>query len=294
MSENVSDVHGFHASLYVSSVSSEDRYSEQSYYEPKRKCILFVGEAGLELVNNRQHQMYDKADDNYFYIVSRLEAAQKGSIIDLSNRDGIQVLYNICKVIQPDIIVLDTLMSFRSDDESNMLNSNTMMSNLQAMAKSLNMAIVATHHVRKRQNGAKDRIDQDELIGSSALVRQTAVAFILSKRGHNYALTPVKTWWKMERPIEYRMVDSIYGQVVFEEARFEDGGNITDRRLRCEEYLQHLQDDETVTVKGIADKFNFSKNFAQSIIEKYLTIVKESQGSAPAVYGKICAHMSAN
>lgn len=264
-----------------------------SYYEPKRKCILFVGETGLELVNERQRLMYDKADDSNFGIISRIEAGRHGFIIDLSNRDGIRPIFNICKDYQPDIIVFDTLMSFRSDDENAMQNTNTMLSNLQALAEQYNVAIVATHHVRKRQNGAKERIDQDELIGSSALVRQTAVAFILSKRGYNYSLTPVKTWWKIEKPVEYRMIEQ-FGQVVFDEAKFEDGGNMTQRRLRAEEYLQHLEDDETVTVKEIADKFGFDKVTAQKIIVKHCQLVKESQGSAPAVYMKFALNSAQN
>ena len=261
-------------------------FNGMGYYEPKRKCILFVGETGLELVNERQKQMYDKADDDYFGIVSRIEAGRNGFVIDLSNRDGIRPIFNICKDYQPDIIVFDTLMSFRSDDENAMQNTNTMLSNLQALAEQFNVAIVATHHVRKRQNGAKERIDQDELIGSSALVRQTAVAFILSKHGNNYALTPVKTWWKMDRPIEYRMIERM-GQIVFDEAKFEDGGNMTSRRLRAEEYLQHLEPDETVTAKEISDKFGFNKDTSQKLILKYCELVREHQGSAPAVYKRI-------
>lgn len=256
-----------------------------AYYEPPRKCLLLVGESGLELVNERQRSMHDKAVDDNFAIISRIEALKHKIVLDVDRPDGVQGIYNICKVVRPDIVALDTLMSFRSDDENAMQNSNIMLSRLQYLADSFSCAIIVTHHIRKRQSGVQERIDQDEIVGSSALVRQSGCAWILTKNGRNYALHPVKTWWKVPELIEWRMVDR-GGEIFFDEAKWEEGGNVTTRRLRAEDYLRHLEPDETVTVKDIADKFGFGKPFAQQIIQSCCDLVSESQGSAPAVYGR--------
>lgn len=259
-------------------------FNGMSYYEPQRKCILFCGETGLELVSERQRSMKDKAVDTNFVVVSRTEAQRKGVVIDISTREGSLPIFEMSKDFQADVIVLDTLMSFRSDDENTMVNSNLMMMNLKSIAETLNCAVIVTHHVRKRQ-GDKQRIDQDEIVGSSAIVRQCGAAFILSRQGYNYALKPVKSWWELPNVYEYRM-EKEFGLVTFTEPSWTEETNITERRLKVERFLKSLQDDETITVTELCEHFKVSKPTARYALDKFCTLVKEGQGTAGAVYMK--------
>lgn len=259
--------------------------------EPCRHGLLLVGESGLELVRERLNKMADCPNDRFFSIISRTEAAKSGLKLDLSiggdNPDGVRGLHYILKEIHPDIVILDTLMSFRSDDENSMQNTNTMLLNLQALAEEFECAIVATHHIRKRQNGAKERIDQDEIIGSSALVRQVAVAYMLTRRGAIHVLTPVKTWWKSKDDIQYRLKDDDFGLVHFVEPPMNaENVNMTERRLHIKEYLQSLDDDETITTGDIAKRFNCTRETARKFLETYCELVSEGKDGRSATYKK--------
>ena len=121
---------------------------------------------------------------------------------NVGSADGVENIKNAVKAVGgADLIAFDTLMSFHFGDENKAADMNVIMANLQQIAEEFNAAVICTHHLRKKSSGEKQRITQDEIVGSSILVRQCGSAYVLEKLGEfSYRLRAVKTWWKTPKP----------------------------------------------------------------------------------------------
>lgn len=249
-------------------------FNTMAYYQKPERSLFLCGETGLEVLIERQKKMHDKADNKNIFIVSRLEAARAGKYIEVSDGNGLKPVYEFCNEIQPSLIVFDSLMSFRSDDENKAQNTTLMMLSLQRLAECYNAAIIVTHHLRKNNEG-RTRIDQDELIGSSSIARLCGTAFILYKTDIDvFSLECVKTWWEKPTRVIYRMINK-EGEIYFDTA---SSSNATEQRLKVEEYLRELPITETFTAYDICKKFNLTKNVVFPIIHKFCEKVGETGG----------------
>ncbi|MBR2207720.1 MAG: hypothetical protein IJ859_02830 [Synergistaceae bacterium] len=158
-------------------------------------------------------------------------------------------------------------MSFRSIDESDQKATTLLMARLQTLAKRFNSAIILTHHLRKTSaNDEKQHVDQDAIIGSSALVRQCGNAFILRKCGFDILqLCCVKAWWELPKATTYKLVKS-YDGIVFEEAFIEN--NMTEKRLRLQKFLNETPPEQWPTERELGQKFNIPKSTVHYVCEK--------------------------
>ena len=248
-------------------------FNNQAYYEPKRNSLIFCGETGLALLNERQRMMHDKADYDKIHMVSKLEAARDKEFIDLDTKEGLSIIYKTIDTLIPDIpdiIVFDTLMSFRSIDESDQKSTTLLMSRLQALAERFNCAVILTHHLRKSSNGdTNQRIDQDEIVGSSALVRQCGNAFILRNVGFEIKqLACVKAWWEIPKAITYRMYREA-GEIYFEEALADD--DMTERRLELQKFLKETPQENWPSYSELGTKFKIPKATVGRICQKIVS-----------------------
>jgi len=239
----------------------------QSYYEEPAKSLLFCGETGIQLLTERQEMMHDKANPEKIAIVSKLEAARNGYFLNLNKKEGAETLSFLVKQFEPDLIILDTLMSFRDDNENEAKDTSMMIQRLQALAEKTNTAIIATHHLRKADGkSGNQKFDQDEIIGSSALVRLVGTAFILSKTGlTNYVLKPVKTWWGNSEPIYYRMFEK-NEEIFFE---YGDSNDMTQKRMDAEKFIFSQPADTKLTARLIMDMFGLPKATVYRILDKF-------------------------
>ena len=234
-------------------------FLSQAYYEPPRSSLLFCGETGVHLVMERAKKLQTAGDYSKIALVEKLEAARHGLLLNINTEDGINAIAVICRKIPClDLIAFDTLMSFRDDDENTAKDTSLMMQRLQALAENNNAAVIVTHHVRKspsenKSGGRVQRIDQDEIIGSSALVRQSACAYILTKHVHSvYKLTSVKTWFDKKPEFMYKMLEDGTGHVYFTEACDDDW---TNSRLKIENYIASHEKGQQITIAEVKEHF---------------------------------------
>lgn len=241
-------------------------FLQQEYNATPKRCLLFCGETGYELVVERINAMRDKPNYNNFQIISYMDVYRDGIALDLDSKTGAEAAQNYVLAYQADIVAFDTMMSFRSDDENNAKDTNGVLSKLKTIAENCNCAVIGTHHVRKKASGdTVNRIDQDEIIGSSAMVRRAGTAFILDKNGDTscVSLRCVKSWWRNPIDFFYRMRQTVDG-IEFE---IDDPyNNITEKRIRCEKYIKSMPKTTLLAVSDVAKAMNVSESVAREAL----------------------------
>ena len=178
--------------------------------EPPRKVLIFSGETGAEILNQRFGLTNWEINDNNLVIYELFEFARNNVSLMLNEPEGMTNIRTIVSNEKPDIIFIDTLISFHKGDENVAKDMAQVFGFLQGIAHEFNCAIVVMHHLRKRTNSGKEnseKIDQDDVIGSSATARLAGVIFVISR--NPTALIPcnivknVKTWLQQVPDFQY-------------------------------------------------------------------------------------------
>lgn len=214
-------------------------FLNQSYNEPPRKILYFCGETNIALIIDRFRLLVKTAKQENIKMVSYQELAKNRIFLDLDTKDGAYAVKTIIDQYKPDIAIFDSMMSFRRDDENTSQSTKDMMSRLIYLAEQTGTAILATHHLRKgtkKDFDNNDGMSQDEIIGSSALVRMAGTAFIMSKNYKAIKLQCVKSWWKEPPQLLYEMRE-INGGIDFNFSSEED--DMTEKRLRAERWIKN-------------------------------------------------------
>lgn len=239
------------------------------------QTLYFAGEAGVQMVLERCNIMAQKPDKNRFKIVSNMDLMRKNNAPDFDTQEGTLVISKIIEAEKPDFVIFDTLMSFRSNDENSSKETKMALSRIQYLAEKFDCAILLTHHLRKRdKRNEKQDIDQDEIIGTSALVRTAALCYILTNSAvpNIRKLTCVKTWWKCPDATFYKMVDTGEGTIDFAEC--DDCDSMTSQRQRVEKRLMELEGLNAGSVfriipLSIANQLGINKSYIYEIISSF-------------------------
>lgn len=185
-----------------------------AYHQPITKSIIMCGEGGLEMLVERVKAMNMYYDPSQIAIYTAADLAAEKIEICLDEHEGLVNLRKIIAGEKADIVFIDTLIAFRSDDENAGKETARLLSRLAGIANKLNCAIVLTHHTRKKKRKDTGEITQDDIIGSSAITRLCATAWLLSKeKDDSRLLRCVKSWWRTPRAIAWKIC-SVPGQDV--------------------------------------------------------------------------------
>lgn len=231
--------------------------------EPKR-CVYFAGEAGTDLIVERLQNIQIGMKELQIQVFSALDILKAGGKPYLETEEGAKQLTSLFYLYQPHIVIFDSLMSFRNSDESNQYVSNTMMTNVRRIAEANNTAVICTHHLRKRSSEQMvQQIDQDEIIGSSALVRNASCAFTLTGQGSVKTLKCVKTWWKKPETLTYEMKD-VEGKVDFQPTTQTDNESL--KRLKIYNILQRTKGTE-IGIAELAREYKVSRCTVYNALE---------------------------
>ena len=177
-----------------------------SFLEPTRKTLYLIGDTGINIVLERFNNLYPRADKNNVCLVSGIETAKMGAIIDFDSKEGVAICDKLMEETRPDLLIVDTLMSFRYGDENSNKETALTIQRLKYIAEKHNCAVLVAHHLRKKSKSEKAiENDQDEIIGGSSLVRFSSAAFILEKHGSVHTLRCVKSWWDTRERFSYTM-----------------------------------------------------------------------------------------
>ena len=218
-------------------------------HQPETKSLIMCGEGGIEMLVERAKAL------NYHYypekiaIYTQADLAGEKVNICLDDKEGAENLAKIIKGEEAQIVFIDTLIAFRSDDENASKETSRLLNRLLGIARKLDCAIVITHHTRKKKRRDTNETTQDDIIGSSAITRLCATAWLLTKEaGDTRLLRCVKTWWKAPSPITWR-IQSV------------DGDHISLHRIDVvegfraheviREYLLSIPEGKTITQRDV-------------------------------------------
>lgn len=258
-----------------------------AHHEPGRVMIL-SGETSTEMLNHRAYLLGEIDRVNDIVIYSQQALSAKNIDMSLTTAFGRKLLQRMIDDEHPDIIFVDSLISFLSGDESSQADLSGSLVQLNNMAKHNDLAIVLIHHYRKRQQGASSARGMDDVIGSSVLTRLAGVVVGLEVDSQKsppivYAKC-VKSWWKPFKTFSYAVCNrgnTEYVEIKQNYAVSHSGAtSVLPVRRKIEDYILTLK--EPFTQRKIMENVNVSQNIVSltigGMLERKLIAVIDQKG----------------
>lgn len=236
-------------------------------HEPPRKVLFMCGETGLEMLIERAKLLDAPINADSLALYSMADFARHDIDMTLDNPEGMKNFHNIVKGEKPDIVIIDTLISFRNDDENASKETSRLLRKLIGIAADHNCAILISHHVRKQkqQDDTKART-QDDIIGSSAIIRLCGTAFLMERKNNNayIVLRCVKSWWEKPQNIFWRLrTNAKTGNIDIETAELD---NMTTAGQRCRAYIARMTEGEAVNPEMMKTACSCSYDTAYNVL----------------------------
>lgn len=219
----------------------------------KRKVLLLEGDAPDTLIKNRINKLNMPLDDNYFKYVNRIEADKNGFNFNLSSKQGRKNLEVILENGKPEILIIDTLISF-IDDEKDAEAIKIVIDDLRKLALKYNCHILICHHSRKRETGDKRKsLEQSDVIGSSIITRLSSLVLAVEKINNIKRISVKKSWFEPIIAHTFTLKDKNENEVVIEFEPCEEFLNKKDEAKR--KIQKYLNNNETATRSELANIF---------------------------------------
>ena len=186
--------------------------------EPRRTSLILAGEAGYELLIRRAAMMKWEITPDRVKVFDQYEANLQNVSVMLDSDEGWNNILRLIDMFSPDILFIDSLISFHEKDENKGVEIKPMLAKLAILARSKNIAIVPVHHSRKRL--ARERslsLNQDDVIGSSVFNRYVGLIVGIEPMKDNESVLlvkPVKSWFRTFTPFTYTLKEGLYGGTV--------------------------------------------------------------------------------
>lgn len=236
-------------------------------HEPQRKVLFMCGETGLEMLIERSKLLEAEINADNLSLYSMADFARHDIDITLDNPEGMKNFRNIVKGEKPDIVIIDTLISFRNDDENASKETSRLLRKLIGIATDFDCAILISHHVRKQKQQEDNKArSQDDIIGSSAIIRLCGTAFIMERKNNNtyIHLRCVKSWWEKPQDIFWRLRSNTKtGLLSIEVAELDD---TTTASQRCRAYVSRMPEGEAVNPEMLKTACSCSYDTAYSVL----------------------------
>ena len=195
-----------------------------AYNEPSRKCLLIAGELPKREVERRCRLLEAgdgiKRDYNNFIIIDQKQSEARGVSFMLNDEKGRKNIETLINYRKPDIIVLDSFVSLFEGDESKSADVKPVMTFLERIAERYNIAVILVHHIRKRLSRERALpIEQDDIIGSSVLLRKAGFIFASEASATDtktIRVREIKSWLEPIAPFSYRLEKGFYHGVVMQ------------------------------------------------------------------------------
>ena len=188
--------------------------------EPARKCLIFAGEAGFELMIRRGAAMKWAIYPPNVKVVDQYTFESSDNSVMLDDSEGWLNTLSIVRLCKPDIIFWDSFMSFHERDENKATEMKPIIKKLNDLARNFNCAVVLVHHSRKRT--AKERslsLNQDDVIGSSVFNRIVGLIIGIEPMKEDektLLVRPLKTWFSAFMPFTYRITEDLDGNTIMQ------------------------------------------------------------------------------
>ena len=191
-------------------------------HEPVRKCLIFAGEAGWELLTRRGASLKWEINPENVKVVDQYKYESKGQTVMLHEKEGWYNTKIIIKSVNPDIVFWDTFSSFHEKDENKATEIKPLIMQIANFAREKNFAAVLNHHSRKRLTKERNlALTQDDVIGSSIFNRLAALIIGIEKdedeldgAGKVLKVRPLKTWFGAFKSFNFTLEEGYYGGTV--------------------------------------------------------------------------------
>lgn len=233
-----------------------------AYNEPPSKSVIMCGEAGIEMLVERVNLLNKKYSEDLIAIYTIGDLMAEEVPICLDEKAGLDNLRKIIVGEEADIVFIDSLIAFRSDDENASKETARLLNSLIGIARKTNCAIVVTHHIRKRKRKDEGETTQDDIIGSSAITRLCATAWIMSreKNAAFVKLACVKSWWEKPAPIYWR-ISANEGGIYIVRATITD---TEEGHKAVRSFLSTMPKEELIPMQDILDETSVDIAIVQS------------------------------
>lgn len=188
--------------------------------EPPRKCLIFAGEAGYDLLIRRGASMKWAVNPVNVPVIDQHDCETEDIPIMLDDPEGWANILRYVDMFKPEIIFIDTFSAFHERDENKATEMKPIIRKLAQLARDNHIAIVLVHHSRKRT--AKERtlsLNQDDVIGSSIINRLVGLIVGIEPMKDDektLLVRPLKTWFTAFMPFTYRLTQDFWGHTVMQ------------------------------------------------------------------------------
>ena len=167
--------------LYISLVLTVGGKLWKDLEVEQSKVLFFEGDTPVSTLNERITKLNKPLNDDYFKYVSRYDADEIDVNLSLCTEEGKNNFESFIKNFMPDLVVIDTLISF-IDDEKDAEQIKKVIDFLKSMAVQYNCHVAIVHHSRKRDRGEiRNKLDQSDVIGSSVITRLASIVIGVDK-----------------------------------------------------------------------------------------------------------------
>lgn len=243
-----------------------ERYPDSS--DNGDNSLVFCGEAGAGVMAERIRAMGYTSIPEGFHVYTQTDLTRNNVNICLDTAEGLSNFEAIIDGEYADLVFVDTLISFRAEDESDQKATSLMLGGLRRVAENHNCAIVLSHHLRKRK--ARDHnlpITQDDIIGTGAFTRLASIAYTLSpvQFSESIMFSCVKSWWRKPRPRVFAIEGDNQHVDLVEKV---DADEPPDTMItRCEKEIDRMLEYSTTTISMLADTAGCSEDTARLAIK---------------------------
>ena len=187
--------------------------------EPVRKVLFCIGESRKVQFIHRAKKMNWSITQKTLALYDRRDAEKEDLSLELDTAAGQERIDFLLAQEQPDVVFIDSMYDFHDSDESKAKEIKRIMSFLNGLAEKYNVAVVLSHHTRKRKTSEqKMDMSQDEVVGSNVILRSAAMLYMprLCTVTNCYGTTVEdtvlvkceKSWMRKPAPFGFKIEDS--------------------------------------------------------------------------------------
>lgn len=262
------------------------------------KCLIFAGETGRDLLIRRLKLTVWECNPDLLHVYDAIELQRHNVNVMLNEEEGRSTFLSILAAEAPDVVFIDTLISFHSADESKQAEMSGLYRFLLKAAHACQCAIICNHHTRKRNvKNPVAQLGQDDVIGTSAGVRLAASVFIAEAEGDRENLTDdefpavwirnVKSWDKKIPPFSLKFYrDQWTGRLDYA-INWGDTATSSERsaQSRMHRLIADTPQNAVLTVEHVASSLATSSDNARKLLERAASFNDVERISLPAGAG---------
>ena len=245
------------------------------------KTVILAGETGKILLDQRLAHTCWEYNPKRIVVYDALELQREEIPIMLNTVEGRTSFITILDHHKPDLLYVDTLISFHTVDESKQSEMTSIYTFLLKSAKVFDCAIVLNHHTRKRSTrNPTARRTQDDIIGSSVGVRLSSCAYLAEQSEDLFAesegmptitVSNVKSWDKKIPDFSYKFIqDEASGLIDFaiDWGYSSKNNEEWSLRERVNRYIADMDAGTIIQIDALASALVTSKDNARRYLDE--------------------------